>query len=94
MPLAIAAVIGQEVPLDLWADVGGMSEETLLGIVEGAVEAHLLEAEPEGTQCPLRPCVGPEALYEGVLPPRRRLWHRQTAETLTARPEVDPDVVA
>ncbi|MCC2626819.1 MAG: transcriptional regulator, LuxR family [Thermomicrobiales bacterium] len=93
-PLAMAAVIGQEVPLDLWADVGGMREETLLAIVEGAVEQYLLEAEPEGTRVRFVHALTREALYEGVLPPRRRLWHRQTAEVLTARPEADPDAVA
>jgi DNA-binding CsgD family transcriptional regulator/tetratricopeptide (TPR) repeat protein len=93
-PLAMAAVIGQEVPLDLWADVGGMSEETLLAIVEGAVEAHLLEADPEGTHVRFVHALTREALYEGVLPPRRRLWHRQTAEALSVRPEADPDAVA
>ena len=35
-----------------------------------------------------------EALYEGVLPPRRRLWHRRTAEALSAQPDADPDAVA
>jgi DNA-binding CsgD family transcriptional regulator len=93
-PLAMAAVIGQEVPLDLWADVGSMSEETLLTIVEGAVEAYLLEAEPDGARVRFVHALTREALYEGVLPPRRRLWHRQTAETLAARPEADPDAVA
>jgi DNA-binding CsgD family transcriptional regulator len=93
-PLAMAAVIGQEVPLDLWADVGRMSEETLLEIVEGAVEAHLLEAEPEGTRVRFVHALTREALYEGVLPPRRRQWHRQTAEALSARSEADPDAVA
>jgi DNA-binding CsgD family transcriptional regulator len=93
-PLAIAAVIGQEVPLDLWANVGEMTEETLLTIVEGAVEAHLLEAERDGTRVRFVHALTREALYEGVLPPRRRLWHRRTAEALSAQPDADPDAVA
>src|SRR5215217_8210270 len=35
-----------------------------------------------------------EAIYEGVLPPRRRLWHRRVAETLAAGAQPDPDTVA
>jgi DNA-binding CsgD family transcriptional regulator/tetratricopeptide (TPR) repeat protein len=93
-PLALAAVIGQETPLDLWAEVGDMGEETLLAIVEGAVEAHLLEAERDGTRVRFVHALTREALYEGVLPPRRRLWHRQVAEILASRPDADPDVVA
>jgi DNA-binding CsgD family transcriptional regulator/tetratricopeptide (TPR) repeat protein len=93
-PLAIAAVIGQEVPLDLWADVGGLSEETLLTIIEGAVEAHLLEAERDGTRVRFAHALTREALYEGVLPPRRRQWHRRTAEVMSALPDADPDAVA
>src|SRR5215212_1769425 len=93
-PLAIAAVIGQEVPLDLWADVGSLDEEALLRIVEGAVEAHLLEAERDGTRVRFVHALTREALYEGVLPPRRRLWHRRTAEALSAQPDADPDAVA
>src|SRR5262249_21668389 len=83
-PLAIAAVIGQEVALDLWAAVAGLGDEELLAIVEQAVEAHLLEAAPDGTRVRFVHALTREALYEGVLPPRRRLWHRQVEEVLAA----------
>ena len=43
-PLALAAVIGQEVPLDALGAVAELDEEELLDVVERAVEAHLLEA--------------------------------------------------
>lgn len=93
-PLAMAAVIGQEVPLALWAEVADLSDEALLTIVEGAVEAHLLEAERDGTRVRFVHALTREALYEGVLPPRRRLWHRQVGETLVAGANPDPDAVA
>ena len=35
-----------------------------------------------------------EVLYEGILPPRRRVWHRRVAEVLADVPGVDPDAVA
>ena len=93
-PLAIAAVIGQEVPLALWAHVAELDEEGLLDVVERAVEAHLLEAARDGTRVRFVHALTREALYEGVLPPRRRLWHRRVAEALLANAEPDPDAVA
>ena len=93
-PLAIAAVIGQEVPLPLWAEVADLDEEALLTIVERAVNAHLLEADPDGRRVRFVHALTREALYAAVLPPRRRLWHRQVGAALAAGPHPDPDAVA
>lgn len=92
--LAIASVIGQEVPLPLWAAVTGLSDEVLLDGVEEAVDAHLLDAEREGTRVHFVHALTREALYEGVLPPRRRIWHRKIAEVLLAAQQPDPEAVA
>jgi DNA-binding CsgD family transcriptional regulator/tetratricopeptide (TPR) repeat protein len=93
-PLAFAAVIGQEVPLGLWAEVADLAEDDLLDIVEQAVEAHLLEAERDGAHIRFVHALTREALYEGILPPRRRIWHRRVAEALMANTYADPDAVA
>jgi DNA-binding CsgD family transcriptional regulator len=92
--LALAAVIGQEVPLALWGEVAELGDDALLDIVEQAIEAHLLEAERDGTRVRFVHALTREALYEGVLPPRRRVWHLQVAEVLLASTEPDPDAVA
>jgi DNA-binding NarL/FixJ family response regulator len=92
--LAIAAVIGQEVPLALWAEVSDFAEQDLFEIVEQAVSAHLLEAERDGVRVRYVHALTREALYEGILPPRRRLWHRRVADVLMASPRADPDSVA
>jgi DNA-binding CsgD family transcriptional regulator len=92
-PLAMAAVIGQEVPLALWAEVAEIDED-VLDVVERAVEAHLLEAERDGTRVRFVHALTREALYEGVLPPRRRIWHRRVAEALLASADPDPDAIA
>ncbi|HET8629090.1 MAG TPA: AAA family ATPase, partial [Thermomicrobiales bacterium] len=93
--LALAAVIGQEIPLALWQTVGEVADEgTLLDLVERAVEAHLLVAAPDGTSVRFAHALVREALYEGVLPPRRRAWHRRVAAALLATPAPDPDAVA
>jgi DNA-binding CsgD family transcriptional regulator/tetratricopeptide (TPR) repeat protein len=93
-PLAMAAVIGQEAPLALWAQLAGLDDEALLAIVEQAVEAHLLTAERDGVRVRFVHALTREALYEGVLPPRRRLWHQQVAEALMAGVSPDVDSVA
>ena len=93
-PLAIAATIGQDVPLSLWGAIARLDDEALLAIVEKAVEAHLLAAERDGTRVRFVHALTREALYEGVFPPRRRLWHRSVAETLIASSSPDPDAIA
>ena len=93
-PLAIAAVIGQEVPMSLWAEVAHLADEELLAIVEQAVETHLLVAERNGTRVRFAHALTREALYEGALPPRRRRWHKQIADALLASGDPDPDAVA
>ncbi|HEU0115346.1 MAG TPA: hypothetical protein VFQ80_11750, partial [Thermomicrobiales bacterium] len=93
-PLAIAAVIGHEVPLALWGEVAGLDEESLLAIVERAVDAHLLETAPDGDHVRFIHALTREALYAGMLPPRRRRWHDRVAESIAAGERVDPDAVA
>jgi predicted ATPase len=93
-PLAMAAVIGQEVPLELWGKVVGLDEEALLAVIEQAVEANLLDAEFVGTRVRFVHALTSEAIYEGVLAPRRRVWHRQVGEALLASVSPEPDAVA
>ena len=93
--LAIGAVIGQVVPLALWAAVGETTVETLFPLVERAVEARVIDAAPDGLTMRFAHALIREALYESVLPPRRRVWHRQIGEALIAQGAApDPDAVA
>ncbi len=59
-----------------------------------AVEAHLLEASDDGDDVAFAHALVREVLYEGILPPRRRVWHRRVAEVLAEAPGADPDAVA
>jgi DNA-binding CsgD family transcriptional regulator/tetratricopeptide (TPR) repeat protein len=93
-PLAMAAVVGQEVPLSLWARVTGLDEDALLAVIEQAVEAHLLDAEFVGARVRFVHALTREALYEAVLAPRRRVWHRQVGDALLETVSPDPDAVA
>ncbi len=80
--LAVAAVVGQRVPLAVWQAVGALTEDDVLQTVERAVEAQLLEAGDDGAEVGFAHALVREVLYEAVLPPRRRVWHRRVAEVL------------
>ena len=92
--LAVAAVIGQEVPLDLWAEVAGLDEASLWVLIDRAVMAFLLTTPPDGRVANFVHALTRETLYAGISPPRRRFLHRAVAEALCERPGVDPDQVA
>lgn len=93
--LAVAAVIGQVVPLALWAAVGETTEEMLFPLVEQAVETRIIDATADGLSVRFSHALIREALYESVLPPRRRVWHRQIGDALIAQDVApDPDAVA
>ncbi len=92
--LAVAAVVGHEVPLDLWAQVVATDEEALLGVIDEATAARLVEATADGLGVRFAHALIREALYEGILPARRRLHHRRIGEALAASPHPDPDAVA
>jgi DNA-binding CsgD family transcriptional regulator/tetratricopeptide (TPR) repeat protein len=93
--LAVAAVIGQVAPIALWTTVGETTEESILRLVERAVEANIMAASTDGLTVSFTHALIREALYESVLPPRRRVQHRRVAEALIAHgPTPDPDAVA
>jgi len=93
-PLAIAATIGEEVPVDVWATVGELDDAAILAAVEQAVAANLLAASPDGTRVRFTHALIRAALYEGILPLRRRRWHLRAGEALAGRPGAEPDAVA
>ena len=92
--LQIAAIIGPEVPLDLWQQVTGASDDALADAIEQGQEAHLLEDAPGGSGIRFQHALIREALYESIISLRRRGWHCKVAEALAARPAPVPDTVA
>ncbi|MGH2548751.1 MAG: helix-turn-helix transcriptional regulator [Thermomicrobiales bacterium] len=93
-PLSMAAVVGEDVSLDLWSEIAELSEDDLLAIVEDASEAHVLEANQDGTRVRFAHALIRDSLYESISPPRRLLWHRAIAEVLMRRGNPDPDAIA
>lgn len=92
--LAAAAVIGQEVPYDLWAAVATTGVEALQDVSESAVGAALLDETADGLRVRFRHPLIRAVLYETILPSRRRRMHRQVGEELALHAGADPDAVA
>jgi DNA-binding CsgD family transcriptional regulator/tetratricopeptide (TPR) repeat protein len=89
--LAVAAIIGHEVPFPVWQAVAEADEEALVAAMERAVEANLVAATDTGMR--FVHALIREALYESVLPMRRVRVHRQVADALLALPSPDPDAL-
>ncbi len=92
--LTIAAVIGHENPLDLWAMVAGRDEETVLHVAARALEARLLAEAADGDRVQFAHALVREALYEGVPAIHRRRLHLRVGEMLAAGRTPDPDAIA
>lgn len=92
--LAIAAVIGQDVPLSLWSAVAGLEKAELFDTVDQAIDAHILEADDAGTVVRFVHALTRDALYDSIMPFRRSAWHSQVADALLATQRPDPDAVA
>jgi DNA-binding CsgD family transcriptional regulator/tetratricopeptide (TPR) repeat protein len=90
--LSIASVIGEVVPLALWAKVCQMTEEALFPLIERATDARVFTASADGLTVHFAHALVREALYQRILPPRRRGIHREIGEALerqTRTPEFD-----
>jgi DNA-binding CsgD family transcriptional regulator len=92
--LAVAAVIGQEVPLDLWMEISGADDESLSDVMERAAAARLMEEQRDGKRAHFVHALIRETLYDGIPAPRRHRLHRTIGEFLAALPNPDADAVA
>ncbi len=90
--LLIAAVIGQQAPLGVWAQVGAVDEGAIEAVAERGIAARLLVETPEGVG--FAHALIREALYEEVPALRRRRMHRAVGEALAAGSDPAPDTVA
>ncbi|HEY8600854.1 MAG TPA: AAA family ATPase, partial [Thermomicrobiales bacterium] len=70
--LAVAAVIGQAVPLDLWATAGDADDEALADAIGRAGAARMLAETPDGAGVRFAHALVRETLYEAIPLPRRR----------------------
>ena len=91
--LEIAAVIGQEIPIDLWQNVSAVSTTELSAALSSAFSANLVDELPDGAGLAFRHALIREALYSSIAMIRRRELHRDVADALIAGPSPDPDEV-
>jgi len=92
--LQVGAVIGQEVPLDLWQQASGADVTALIAALEQGREAQLVDERPGGDAWHFHHALIREALYADLISLRRRALHRQVAEQLLRTASPDPDIVA
>lgn len=92
--LETAAVIGYNVPIELWQMTSGLSVDALDDAIRQALAAHVLQETPDAAGLRFTHALVREALHDGIILTRRRARHRMIAETLTTMPQPDPDVVA
>ncbi len=92
--LGIAAIIGQEISLHLWATVAEAEDAALIPTIERAVAARLLEETPDRIGLRFVHALIRETLYEGTPLLTRRTWHRRAGEALAAHADPEPDAVA
>ncbi len=92
--LQVAAMIGQDVSLDLWQQVSDTDDVALAAAIEQGERAQLLTETGVDGRYRFRHALIREALYHEVMVIRRRVWHRRIAEALVDDPNPDPDLVA
>ena len=92
--LAMAAVIGQDVPLDHWSLISGLNDAQLIDIVDEAITAHVLEEQPGGAGLRFSHALVRESMYRSMALPLRRVRQVQVAEALAAMPGSSPHTVA
>jgi DNA-binding CsgD family transcriptional regulator/tetratricopeptide (TPR) repeat protein len=92
--LALASVIGHDVPLDLWQAVAEASDDALVECIDEALGAALVRETTDGSGVRFTHALIREVLYRGIPLVRRRRWHRLVGNALAARGTSDPDAVA
>ncbi len=92
--LAIASVIGQDVPVNLWRSVSQVDDSTLAGVIEEAESNHLLQESGDGRNVRFTHGLMQETLYQQQVALRRWSIHRQIAEYLASQPQATAGAVA
>ncbi len=92
--LQLAAVIGQDVPVNLWAQLADLPDTAFDSAIAEALDAHLLAPAHGSESFSFSHALVREALYDQVMPTRRRGYHRRIGESLAGQPRPTPDTVA
>ena len=91
--LGVAAILGNDVEVDLWRELVDVDEPTFIDATRRALDAHFLREAPGGRRLQFRHALVCETLYASVVLPERRALHRRAAEVLVAQ-HAAPDAIA
>lgn len=89
--LEMAAVIGQEVSLELLRRLSGARADDLAPALSQAFDAHLFDETADPDVIRFHHALVRETLYSGISLLRRQAWHRQLAEIMLELDHPDPD---
>jgi DNA-binding CsgD family transcriptional regulator/tetratricopeptide (TPR) repeat protein len=92
--LEVAAIIGQEVAVDLWQAAGDTTDNQLAQAMEEAIAAHLLLEAPGSPSVRFSHALVQETLVTRQSLLRRRATHRRVAELLAERPNPLASLIA
>jgi DNA-binding CsgD family transcriptional regulator len=92
--LELAAVIGHEVPVDLWHKASTAPDGQVVRAIEQAVAAHLIAEMPNGSHVRFTHGLVSETLYLGQAASSRALQHVAIAGELASQPEPAPEIVS
>ncbi len=79
---------------DLWESASGLQSSEFDRAIGQGLEIHIMEETADRQRLAFTHALVRDVLYEGVIPTRRRMWHRQVAEALVAMSSADPALVA
>ncbi len=92
--LQIAAVIGNDVPIDLWQTLLPTEPATVSGMVEQVTAARVLDESADRRGLQFVHALVRDAIYDNIPLIRRRELHRQVADVLIQQQNPDLDTVA
>jgi DNA-binding CsgD family transcriptional regulator len=92
--LEIAAVIGQDVPVDIWEAASGTERDRLAVAIESALGVRLIVEPSDTTNARFTHALVRETLYRRQTLAERQMRHRRVAEILANRPDPPLSVVA
>jgi len=92
--LQVAAVIGHEIPLELWQEVASLRGMELDQVIAESLESSLLEETQDRAGLQFRHALLRETLYDSLILSRRRTLHGEVGQALAKASNPDPDAVA
>lgn len=92
--LAFGAVIGETIPLELWRELAELSEEEFADHLRPAIEQHILMEGGSPDRLRFSHALIHATLYDSVVLPQRRLWHRAAAEAMMGMAQPEPTLIA